>query len=73
MNLRNKILIALAIAIVTALVLITWRGFPPRLGLLSAVAVGALIFHALGTATRLNRLHSRPKTGSAIEEQDEDG
>lgn len=72
MNLRNKILIALAIAAVTAFVLITWRDFPPRLGLLSAVAVGALSFHAIGTATRLRRLHGRPKTGSAIEEQEDD-
>ena len=72
MNLRFKVLVALVVATATGLILVNWRGFPPRLGLLSAVAVGALSFHALGTFTRLRRMHHRPKTGAAIEDDSEE-
>lgn len=59
-----RISLALAAALLTGLVLVTWRGFPPTLATIAAVAVGALVYATVQTAGRLRTLwHGHRRDG----------
>lgn len=55
----GRILVSVLAAAATGALLVLWRGFAPEHALLVAVAVGALVYSAFGTARRLRNLWRR--------------